>query len=396
MSTVRGRSWRPEKTRGGRASRQRTVAFLTVVLVSLIVALLVAFFGPKEPPLRFVSMVPGSHALDPSGLPVLPSSASVRTGDTLDHAFKKLHELNEHLVLVPQTASSLQDLEGLKNLEDAVKSGEKLVLYCGLETAVRYDSENEVAVVKLLAEGGQPEIAFSALLRTLKEEVGARQVLLLMDLVRRESGLANGRLGDDVLHLIEAAVSEEANDQLVVICSSDSGERSWEYFESLDAEDVANDTPPDDAARAVGHDQGSEIFSGTVFGHFVRQAFIHGHTSDVDVFSKYLKSEVAAWVDTKYGEKQTVTLFPVQPRILGDRLLVNVKRPSASDVADSETGTETSAGDSESIDVSESSEQIVETDKSDAEETPAAKLEKLHMDRRRLQEAGEAVAAKPA
>ncbi|MEO2017610.1 MAG: hypothetical protein ABGZ53_24920 [Fuerstiella sp.] len=392
MSTGRGRSWRPEKKRGGRASRQRAVAFLTVVLVSLIVALLVAVFGPKEPPLRFVSMVPGSHSLDPSGLPVLPSSASVRTGDRLKDVFTKLHELNEHLVLVPQTASSLQDLGELKNLEDAVKSGEKLVLYCGLETAVRYDSKNDVAVVKLLAEGGQPEIAFSALLSRLKEEVGARQVLLLMDLVRRESGLANGRLGDDVLHLIEAAVRGAENDHLVVICSSGFGERSWEYFESTDEGDVANDTPPDDDARAVDRDQGSGIFSGTVFGHFVRQAFIDGRTGDVGQFNKYLKREVAAWVEANYGEKQTVTLFLEEPRILGDGLLVNVKRPSASDLADSET----SAGDSESIDVSESSEQIAETDTSDAEETPTTKIARLTAVQRDLAQAGEAVAATPA
>ena len=70
--------------------------------------------------------------------------------------------------------------------------------------------------------------------------------------------------------------------------------------------------------------------------------------------------------------------FPQEPRILGDRLLVNVEWPSASDLADSEARVETAAGDSESIDASKSSEQIAETDKPDAEETPTAKLDKLH------------------
>ena len=64
------------------------------------------------------------------------------------------------------------------------------------------------------------EIPFSDLLETL-EGIKPARVVLLMDLVRRESGLANGRLGDDVLHLIEVAVEEASINDLVVICSSE-------------------------------------------------------------------------------------------------------------------------------------------------------------------------------
>ncbi|MEO2018694.1 MAG: hypothetical protein ABGZ53_30450 [Fuerstiella sp.] len=382
MSTGRGRSWRPEKKRGGRASRQRTTAFLAVVLVTLIAVIVVPMFF-KEPPLRFVSMVASDHVLDPSGLPVFLSSAVSRNGSMLTQVFKKLNQLNDHHVMEPQPALSLKDLRKV------VQPGETLLLYCGLEAAVRCD--DDAVFVQLLASGNNSEIPFSGLLETLRD-IRPGRVILLMDLVRRESGLANGRLGDDVLHLIEAAVEEASIDDLVVICSSGFDERSWEYFESLETPDGANGAPPTGDGRPRNNDRDSGIFSGTVFGHFVRQAFIDGHTTDVGQFNKYLRDQVATWVEANYGEKQTVTLFPEEPRILGDRLLVNVKRPSASDLADSET----SAGDSESMDVSESSEDVVETDKSDAEETPVAKLDKLHMDRRRLQEAGEAVAATPA
>ncbi len=386
MSTGRGRSWRPEKKRGGRASRHRTMAFLAVVLATLIAVLVVPPIF-QEPPFRFVSMVASDHVLDPSGLPVFLTSAASSSDRMLKTVFEKLNELNDHHVMKPRTASSLT------KLKEVVRPGETLLLYCGLETVVRCN--DDAVFVQLLGSGNPSEIPFSDLLETL-EGIKPARVVLLMDLVRRESGLANGRLGDDVLHLIEVAVEEASINDLVVICSSGFGERSWEYFESSEPSDVANVAPPAGDGRPRNNDWDSDIFSGTVFGHFVRQAFIDGRTTDVDEFHKYLREQVATWVETNYGEKQSVMLFPQEPRILGDRLLVNVEWPSASDLADSEARVETAAGDSESIDASKSSEQIAETDKPDAEETPTAKLDKLHMVRRRLQEAGEAVAATPA
>ncbi|MCP4855303.1 MAG: hypothetical protein GY903_12500 [Fuerstiella sp.] len=386
MSTDRRRSWRPEKKRGGRASRQRTTAVLAVVLAMLMAVLVVPPIF-QEPPFRFVSMVASDHVLDPSGLPVFLTSAASSSDRMLKTVFEKLNELNDHHVMKPRTASSLT------KLKEVVRPGETLLLYCGLETVVRCD--DDAVSVQLLGSGNPSEIPFSDLLEALKGIKPAR-VVLLMDLVRRESGLANGRLGDDVLHLIEVAVEEASINDLVVICSSNFGERSWEYFESSEPSDVANVVPPTGDGRLRNNDRDSDIFSGTVFGHFVRQAFIDGRTTDVDEFHRYLREQVATWVETNYGEKQSVMLFPQEPRILGDRLLVNVEWPSASDLADSEAGVETAAGDSESIDASKSSEQIAETDTPDAEETPTAKLDKLHLVRRRLQEAGEAVAATPA
>ncbi|MCP4786027.1 MAG: hypothetical protein GY878_21010, partial [Fuerstiella sp.] len=75
MSTDRRRSWRPEKKRGGRASRQRTTAVLAVVLAMLMAVLVVPPIF-QEPPFRFVSMVASDHVLDPSGLPVFLTSAA--------------------------------------------------------------------------------------------------------------------------------------------------------------------------------------------------------------------------------------------------------------------------------------------------------------------------------
>ena len=253
-------------------------------------------------------MVASDHVLDPSGLPVFLTSAASSSGRMLKTVFEKLNELNDHHVMKPRTASSLT------KLKEVVRPGETLLLYCGLETVVRCN--DDAVFVQLLGSGNPSEIPFSDLLETL-EGIKPARVVLLMDLVRRESGLANGRLGDDVLHLIEVAVEEASINDLVVICSSGFGERSWEYFESSEPSDVANVAPPAGDGRPRNNDWDSDIFSGTVFGHFVRQAFIDGRTTDVDEFHKYLREQVATWVETNYGEKQSVMLFPQEPRILG-------------------------------------------------------------------------------
>ncbi|MEQ9410547.1 MAG: hypothetical protein RIK87_22620 [Fuerstiella sp.] len=393
MSTGRGRTWRPEKKRTDRESRRLKVAILIGTLIALTAMLLVPMFL-REPSLRFVSMVPDAAASDATGLPVLPLTAGHVNQDRLQRIFEKLHEVSDHRVLPPHAAASLDDLKA------AVRPDEKLLLYCGLECAVRYDADQEKAVLSLLRGPDERPLDFTDFLNTLKN-VQTSQIVLLLDRVGREAGLANGKLSDDVMPLLEAAIADARIPQLVVICSSDNGQRSWEYF--ADAETSPGDSadkPVDGAARTPAPLFGR--FSGTAFGHFAEQAFREGrqgHTASVDSLYRYLSREVSRWVQDHYGAVQNVVLLPRRSRVLDQELLVRVDWPSDEDFEPGQqpTANETTA-DSEAASPATATATANENGGADmvlAKDTPDQQFSALLTQWTELQQAGVAAAATP-
>ena len=380
------RSWRPENKRDGRKSRNRSIAVLIGVLVTLVAILVIPLLLPREPLVRFVSLVPGGHGLDRSGMPVLPHSAAAYSR-TLEQFFIKLREKNTHRVAEPATVTWP---DGLKS---TVAAGEKLVLYCPIEAAVRLD-DTGAPVVQLGGERS-PKV-LSEFLREL-QELKASRIILLLDLVGHAPGLASGSLGDDVVPLIgrevNTAVTEAGMTELAVICSSGPGERSWEYLRRETAAAATSESNTAATAEASLKQSSFEIYSGTVFAHYVRQSFLDGKSSSLEELYEYLTSQVNSFVEREYSETQSVVLFPQRPKYYASELLLRIKRPSEEELVEVEpkeaaSSEETTDSDSEP-DVKKGDATVESTSEVTLESSLAELIEQQHA----LTQAGEAIAA---
>ena len=298
MSSARGRSWRPERKVNAKDTRRRTIFVLVGLLVALIGFLVITPFL-REPAVRFVSLVPDDYQIDRTGLPVLPPSATNVNDAALRKVFDKHHEYNERRVLKPEQATSLDELLAI------AKSDKRLILYCTWGTVVEYDGESKQAVVKFRPGDKSTDIVVTDFLAALNE-LSAKQITLLLDSPSKAAGLANGKLSDDAMPLLKAAVDEAKLSKLVVISACDAGQRSWEYVADKVSAASSTDAGENAAQRypAVGR------FSGTAFGHFVRQAAMQRNTGTPQDLFTFVKSNVESWVRDQYGEEQTVVMMP--------------------------------------------------------------------------------------
>ncbi|MEZ6130119.1 MAG: hypothetical protein R3C59_15650 [Planctomycetaceae bacterium] len=300
------RSWRPEKTRKRQDDRRLKIVLLSCVLAALAAFLLLPWIVGGEQPVRFVSIGAGTQkpALQPSSLMTAGDSLSHVSRRHLESVFRRLNALKPGLVEEPVTVNTLDELR------NAVQPGEKLVLYCGVPARVQTDSEpgnDSVEVTVFLIPGTVgSEIRFSKLLDALKL-TGASQIVLLMDLVNREAGLANGVLSDDVVGLINAAVQDADVAGLSLICSSETGQRSWEFLTPEATESTSASTAGEGSVTGTTH-ANFGLFSGTVFAHFIAEAFVQTETQTAKSLGDYLRQNVADWVKDHYGETQTVTM----------------------------------------------------------------------------------------
>ena len=285
---------------------------ILAVLLSLLVWMVFWKTRP-EPTVRFISLIPPASAQGTPGLPTVPNCSGIISQRNLNALFVRMNQAHEKHVTEPQQVASLS---GLENSLKEIVPGEKVVVYCGLESVVRIAEQSESEVGIFLDDGSAELMEFTDLLDTLKDP-NTDRIILLMDLVGRSPGLANGILADDVVPLIDEAVANTGDSKLTVIRSSDAGQRSWEYINesAADNDGAAGEHARSSAANIPRH------FSGTVFAHFISEAFKHGKTDSVKMLHEYLKSEVSQWVKREYNEDQTVSILPALARNRNDLLL---------------------------------------------------------------------------
>lgn len=349
MSSGRGRSWRPENKRSGRDRRKRTVIVLITVLVCLIAAILVPVLLPKEPAVQFVCLSVPEQALQVAGFPVTLDSSTGMGHQQLKSTLQVLHALNPARVKQPAFG------ENLLSLQDVAKPREKLVLYCGLEPFVELDSGTKKAVLKL-REGQGATSTFSELLQILKESP-ASQILLLVDPVTRASSLVHGDAGVDVVPLIEEAVQEAAVRNMVVICACNRQQQSWPYIVEQSKRDAPSDAsrPGSDVPQRFGY------FQGTAFAHFIREAILNSTCGSADELFTFLADNLTPWVQSNYGQSQTVLMLP-NPSATADReLLARIQWPTQADIDASKNKEQEGSSDPDPKSIDASKAQLKET-----------------------------------
>ena len=307
MSRGRSRSWRPDRKTGGRDTRRRTIAMLILVLIGLVGFLILPFLSP-DPMVRTAFMVPGDDQGVESAFSVLP--ATVTGTGVLETLFQDLHQRNPNRVAPAKKFTSLTELDSSVALP-----GQKLLLYCSLEPIVQNSGDPVLQMVGGTEDGAI--IAFPDLLAKLKD-LRALQIVLVMDFVRRDTGIANGRLSDDALQLLESTVLEAKIPELVVICPCQPGERQR----------VA--VPP---SRAVGGDiDGSapntvasplDSAVGTNFTTALYDAFTQGRFTTARELFESIRAELAT-----PSKLQTVRVFPAESSMLDQAFLLRAAPPS--------------------------------------------------------------------
>jgi len=378
VSRGRSRSWRPEQKTGGRDSRRRTIVILIVILAALLSLLVVPMFS-QDPGFRTAVMVPASNGLANSAFCVQPSSASLRAAPLLTELFQDLHDRNPGRVAAPGQVQSLADVAAL------AASGEKLLLYCSWEPV----AENSGQPVLQLVDGTEaPPIAFVDFLEKLKA-LQASQILLVMDFVQRDTGLANGRLSDDVLQLLQTTVADVKMPELLVICPHQPGERNWEPAPKPadaagDSEAIASVTETASAADAV-------AVGGTIFANALGQALLQGRFQTVDELLESIRSEVAKQVEDQYGERQTVCVIPEKSPVLQQGLLLRAEPPAFQNESDEVPDDESS----ESPEAAAKSNDPAAIAGVDPPEQPEQQWNKLFEQRQRLAATGAAAAMNP-
>jgi hypothetical protein len=336
-------SWRAERVVKKGSKRRIVVALLSMTLAALLAGLgwISWKASQSEPPVRFISLIPPKPAPGPLALPTVPNAAGIASHEFLTGLFTKFNKAYNKHVMPPWSAGTL---DALKKKFQKIGKGEKVIVYCALETVVRIDKrDSEKVVVSLLFAGGKtPFIEFPELLKTLTD-TDASQIVLLMDLVGRSPGLGNGILADDVVKLVKDTVKTEAIPGLTVICSSDTGQRTWEYIANTPTDDQNTDNEPTTKDSLFSHH-----FSTTAFAHFVGEAFKQGKVDTPKMLHGYLDEEISLWVRDKnnYNEEQSVLILPETasidpPRLLRKplRLLAGFDEPEP-DQKNSEDGSE--------------------------------------------------------
>lgn len=356
MSSGRGRSWRPANKRSERDRRKRTVILLVTVLVCLIVAILVPVLLPKEPAVEFVCLSVPEQDAQVSGFPVTFDSSTSVGQQQLKDPFQALHDLNPSRVKSPAFA------ENLLSLKDVAKSGEKLVLYCGLEPFVELDNGTQKPVLKLRESEGATS-TFSALLQVLKDS-SASQILLLVDPVSRAPSLVHGDHKVDVVPLIEQAVQEAAIRNMVVICACDRQQQSWPYVTGFSDQALLIDA----SLAELDVPKRFNSFQGTAFAHFIREAILNSTCGSASELFQFLTDNVSPWVESTYGQSQTVLMFPQKSSSIDRELLARIQWPTEADLGTNQDDQENDT--SESNTSSESESPTAESSKPQLKKTP--------------------------
>lgn len=373
VSRGRGRSWRPERKSAGRKSRRRTIILLIAALVGLVGLLIIPTIPPNAS-FRTALILPQSDALPNTAFSMNRSASLAIGAKRLQQLFEDLHKRN------PRQVGEVTSVGQLSDVSSSAKPDEKLLLYCGLEPLIADNDGPEIQ----LWDGAEVRIAFPKLLKELGK-LQASQVILVMDFLQRDTGIANGRLSDDIIPLMKASVTAAKMRELVVVFPCESNQRNWESLGPVPAKEEAS-TDSGNAPPA----RNESIELGSVLTASLLEAFQEGHYASVDELYDALRENVSDRVRTQYGQTQTVQLYPENSPLRDWELLVRAERPSLDE--DAEEGLEAPSTEDDTSTV----EAVAETAKTtDGKPTPSDDLASLIAQRDNLARTGEAVATNP-
>lgn len=379
MSRGRSRSWRPERKAEGKQSRRRTIMLLIAVLVGLVGLLIIPTMF-ANPSFRTALMLPQFKAIPTAPFSVLRSASVASGAERLERLFRDLHERN------PGQVGEVTSVKLLADISSAAKPNEKLLLYCGLEPLIADNDGPEVQ----LWDGAETRIAFPKLLTELSK-LQASQIILVMDFLQRDTGIANGRLSDDAIPLMKASVDAAKMKKLVVIFPCKSNQRNRESLGSASVS-AENITGLDAATATASGDQSSGL--GTVLTASLFSAFEEGKYTSLNELFKSVRDGVSGRVQSQYRQTQTVQLYPDNSPLRDSDLLVRAEElPSLTD--DSDVLSDESATDTDTS-VKNSVAQNTETDNAvPPVATHQTQLGTLAKTRSELAKSGEAIATNP-
>lgn len=196
MSTGRGRSWRPEKSRRVRGARRRQVLFIGTLLSVLVAGFLYLIFRPRVPLLHYSSVFEQDFEADPTmAIPLSNLSAATNVVE-LQNTLSLLRDRNASLISTPAGPFSFADF--LQSGFASVEPGEKLVLYLAADAWVvpGDDSSNPPATEFLAGRAGAVPVRWTEILQRLKS-LSAGQIVVLLELGNRQPGFSSGILGND-------------------------------------------------------------------------------------------------------------------------------------------------------------------------------------------------------
>ncbi len=318
MSTSRGRSWRPEKRISKKDSRRVLIYLTAAILTGLVGTVLYLLIGPGVPLLHFVVVTEHGFHTDDTALTPLPTGATALNAARLTELFQSCHDLNEQQIGDGSAYESLDELINANHL----LAGRRLFIYCAADVWCVPDEENsEDCVLELLPANiskQQPPVRFSKLLSNLKN-ANCPQILLLLEFTGRTPGLASGAVADDIGIQIRREVKLAKVPGLTVICSHEHGERSWEYIPDTAAAET------DEKAAILQ----APVFRGTAFGHFLDRAVTDGKAGTATELYETLQKNVADWVQSQFGERQSVWMVSTTIADAGKELLTLARLPKA-------------------------------------------------------------------
>ncbi|MCA9047960.1 MAG: hypothetical protein KDA89_04490, partial [Planctomycetaceae bacterium] len=368
MSRAGGRTWRPEHKRSARDTRRVKIAVL-FGLLALLVGLLLLPLVIREPPLRVALLLPEDSGYSIPDLPfsVSPAPAALASAREATSLFERLAAANDSRVQAPLRIESPGDARR------AAEPDEKLLIYCALELhAVPSKSETGDGPPVLQLVGGKPgdPFLFSELLKTLGE-LRASRILLLLDDTARDTGLADGRLSDDIPMLLDAAVQEANVPRLTVVMSRSAGERNWEF--RPDSSAAATPVAADDASITSAEPTAAGTFRGTVFTAAIAEAVAGEKMSTVAKLVDSLTEFVEDAAETQFNQPQNVQVFPKNAAQSDGELLVDYSPPAAAD-DNASTESQTTSGDRASKeDASVTGSESAKTESGDGKQKAAEK-----------------------
>ncbi|MEP3478777.1 MAG: hypothetical protein ABJZ55_05990 [Fuerstiella sp.] len=350
---------------------------LVAVLVGLVGFLIIPTLF-SSPNFRTALMLPPSNALPSAPFTVLRSASNTAAASDLERLFRDLQKRN------PGQVGEVTTVKLLADLSAAAQPGEKLLLYCGFEPLI---VNKEAAEVELW-DGKDTRIAFSKLLKALSE-LQASQIILVMDFLQRDTGIANGRLGDDAIPLMKATIDAAKMPKLAVIFPCEPSQRNWESLPETRAS-LANEANADSATT-----QATESLSssrGTVLTASLFEAFEKGRYTSLAELFDFVRDGVSDKVQTQYGQIQTVQLYPEKSPLRNRELLVRASDlptlKTEVDVPATESATESAVTntDAKPLEADNAFSSVV---------TPQTRLAALIKTRMDLAKSGEALATNP-
>ena len=325
VSSGHGRSWRPEKKVKGKDSRRVQIIFVSVVLVSLIGAVLFLVLRPRVPLLHFVVVSEHEFRSDDTAITPLPTGSTTFNASRLEKLAFRFREQEPLRISECETHNSIADFVTGQSLS----KDESLIIYIGADAWCVPDKDrpNETVLELLPSKSSEEPVRFSTLLSSLKERNSAQTVMLL-EFSGRNPGLASGALSDDVPGQIRREVESANIPGLIIICACEQGERSWEYVPEPLAKAAAISSDTTAKSASSGLQVALPQFEGTAFGYFLCKAIEDGKAGSAADLYETLKANVQPWVSRRFGESQTVWMVSADARWAQRELLsrARVKR----------------------------------------------------------------------